>query len=449
MAMTHLWRRGDGHDDVVASKGAPEAVAALCHLSASQKVQVANMAAKMADRGLRVLGVAKAVHRAEMRWPALQHDFSFKWIGLIGLADPLREEVPATVAQCYKAGIRVVMITGDHPRTANAIAIQAGITTAGILTGNEIDAMDRQTLSERITDINVFARIRPDQKLALVELLKSQGEIVAMTGDGINDAPALKAAHIGIAMGQRGTDVAREASALVLLKDDFSSIIEAIKMGRRTFANMRQAMLYTLAVHIPIVGLALLPVLFGLPLILAPLHIAFIELLLNPICSLVFEAEEPEINLMERSPRKLGEPLLPTRKIVESLIYGGIITVAVFGLYAWLLFHAMPAAQASTATFIVLITANAMLILPSRSAQSSWRNLWAVLPGISIWALAASFLALLIITRLSFIAEAFKFGKLSHLEWLTYFGIGVSMLLVLQIAKMMMGRPVINAPVSS
>ena len=215
-------------------------------------------------------------------------------------------------------------------------------------------------------------------------------------------------------------------------------------MGRRTFANMRQAMLYTLAAHIPIVGLALLPVLFGLPLILAPLHIAFMELLLNPVCSLVFEAEEPEINLMEQSPRRLGEPLLPTKKIMESLIYGGIITAAVLSLYAWLLLASMPAAKASTATFIVLITANAMLILPSRSAQTSWRSLWAGLPVISIWALSASLLALIIITKLPVVAEAFRFGKLSNIAWLMYFGMGVSLLFVLQILKMIIGRRALN-----
>ena len=439
MAMTHLWRRDEGHDDVAACKGAPEAVAALCRLSETETQHVAQMAATMAERGLRVLGVASAVHQSGAPWPATQQEFHFRWLGLIGLADPLRAEVPDTVRQCKRAGIKVVMITGDHPKTAAAIAAQAGIAASNILTGSDLDNISREALSARLTDVHVFARIRPEQKLALVELFKSQGEIVAMTGDGINDAPALKAAHIGIAMGQRGTDVAREAASLVLLKDDFSSIMQAIKMGRRTFANMRQAMLYTLAVHVPIAGLALLPVLFGLPLILAPLHIAFIELLINPICSLVFEAEQPANNVMEQPPRRLGEPLLPSLKMAESLLYGTILTVAIFGLYFWLLADGMPAAKAATATFIVLITADAMLILPSRSAQITWRSLWADMPAISIAALIATFVALLMITRLSWISEAFRFGYLRYSEWFMYLGIGISLLLVLQITKMLIG----------
>ncbi len=439
MAMTHLWRRDEGHDDVAACKGAPEAVAALCRLPETEIQHVAQMAARMAERGLRVLGVASAVHQSGTPWPATQQEFHFRWLGLIGLTDPLRAEVPDTVRQCNRAGIRVVMITGDHPKTAAAIAAQAGIAAAGMLTGSDLDNISREALSAQLADVHVFARIRPEQKLALVELFKSRGEIVAMTGDGINDAPALKAAHIGIAMGQRGTDVAREAASLVLLKDDFSSIMQAIKMGRRTFANMRQAMLYTLAVHVPIAGLALLPVLFGLPLILAPLHIAFIELLINPICSLVFEAEQPANNVMEQPPRRLGEPLLPSLKMAESLLYGTILTVAIFGLYAWLLADGMPAAKAAAATFIVLITADAMLILPSRSAQITWRSLWADMPAISIAALIATFVALLMITRLSWISEAFRFGHLSYPEWFMYLGIGISLLLVLQITKMLIG----------
>ena len=232
---------------------------------------------------------------------------------LIALADPLRAEVPAAIAQCRQAGIRIVMITGDHPRTALAIAREAGISSAGVLTGSDLEQLPPPELANAVRDVNVFARVKPQQKLALVEALKQQGDVVAMTGDGVNDAPALKAAHIGVAMGQRGTDVAREAAALVLLRDDFNSIVQAIRLGRRTFANMRQAMIYTLAVHIPVVGLSLLPVIFGLPLLLTPLHIAFLELVIDPACSIVFEAEHHDGALMQQAPRRPDEPLLALR----------------------------------------------------------------------------------------------------------------------------------------
>ena len=331
LAMTHLWQSGFGPHDIVAAKGAPEAIAELCALSEILRDEIATQAAAMADQGLRVLGVAKAVHICGHPWPENQQAFDFQWLGLIALADPLREEVPKAVEQCLRAGIRVVMITGDHPRTAQAIARQAGIQSTGIITGSEIISLSPDELADHAATINIFARIRPAQKLALVEALKAQGHVVAMTGDGVNDAPALKAAHIGIAMGQRGTDVAREASSLVLLKDDFDSIVQAIRMGRRTFANMRQAMIYTLAVHIPIAGLALLPVLFGLPLILAPLHIAFLELVIDPACSIVFEAEEADANLMNRPPRHSDEALLSRQHIFRGLAYGSLTTAFVFG----------------------------------------------------------------------------------------------------------------------
>lgn len=226
---------------------------------------MALQAETMADRGLRVLGVAKARHGVQDGFPEIQHDFDFEFIGLIGLADPLRPEVPAAVAECQTAGIRVVMITGDHPRTARAIAASAGIDDREVITGSELESMDVTTLSGRIGSVSIFARVTPQQKLAIVEALKANGEVVAMTGDGVNDAPALKAAHIGIAMGKRDTDVAREAASLVLLEDDFGAIVAAIRLGRRIFANLRQAMVYTTAVHIPIIGLSVLPVMFGMP----------------------------------------------------------------------------------------------------------------------------------------------------------------------------------------
>ena len=435
LAMTHLWQSELGPHDIVAAKGASEAVAELCSLSAVSRDEIAAQAAAMADQGLRVLGVAKAVHINGHPWPENQKAFDFQWLGLIALADPLRKEVPDAVAQCLRAGIRVVMITGDHPHTAQAIARQAGIQSEGIITGSEIISLSQDELAKHAATVNVFARIRPAQKLALVEALKAQGHVVAMTGDGVNDAPALKAAHIGIAMGQRGTDVAREAASLVLLKDDFDSIVQAIRMGRRTFANMRQAMIYTLAVHIPIAGLALLPVLFGLPLILAPLHIAFLELVIDPACSIVFEAEEADADLMNRPPRQSDEALLSRQHIFRGLAYGSLTTAVVFGIYTWLLSQEITAATAATASFVILVTANAALILPSRSARTEWQRLLLQLTPTSLWVLGITLLALAAITCIPVLAQPFRFAPLSVQAWLSSFFIGLLLLPCFNIIK--------------
>ncbi len=432
-AMTHAWDDGDAYR--VAIKGAPEAVAALCDLSQAAREKISGDAGHLADRGLRVLGVARARHAREQPWPETPQGFDFEWLGLLALADPLRAEVPEAIAQCHRAGIRVVMITGDHPRTALAIANEAGLTTAHVLTGADIDRMDADMLEAAARDVNVFARVKPQQKLMLVDALKRQREVVAMTGDGVNDAPALKAAHIGVAMGQRGTDVAREAAALVLLKDDFHSIVRAIRMGRRTFANMRQAMVYTLAVHIPIVGLSLLPVVFGLPLLLTPLHIAFLELVIDPACSIVFEAEESDETLMRQPPRSQGESLLSLRDALQSLLYGGLTTAASFGVYAAMLQSGEPATASGAAAFVLLVVANTVLILPSRSRDAGWRRLWLRLPAISAWVMAGTLAGLWLVTMVPGITPAFRFVPLSLETWLLSAAGGVLMLLLFQTVK--------------
>ncbi len=430
LAMSHVWRDGDAAFDTVATKGAPEAVADLCHLPDAERAAVSAQAARLADRGLRVLGVAKARHPAQNDWPDLQHDFDLKWLGLVALADPLRPEVPQAIAQCQQAGIRVVMITGDHPRTARAIAAQAGITHASVVTGDELADLAAPAWADKVRQVSVFARIKPHQKLALVEALKAQGEVVAMTGDGVNDAPALKAAHIGIAMGQRGTDVAREAAALVLLHDDFAAIVLAIHRGRQTFANLRQAMVYTLAVHIPIVGLAVVPVLFGLPLMLAPLHIAFLELVIDPACSIVFEAEEGAADLMDQPPRRMDEPLLSRQHVLLSLVQGSVSTVAVVGLYAWLASTPAHAGIASTVAFVVLVTANAALILPSRSSQTRLRSVWRGLTPVSLWVLGGTLAALTAITTVPWLAQWFKFSPLPPAHWFAAVAAGLALVVV-------------------
>ena len=270
---------------------------------------------------VRVLGVARAAH-SDQALPDSQRDFAFGFVGLFGLADPLRPGVVEAVRECRSAGIRVVMITGDYPATACAIARQAGLDAGNVVTGEELVKTSDDELAKSVKGVTVFARIMPEQKLSIVNALKASGEIVAMTGDGVNDAPALKAAHIGIAMGGRGTDVAREASSIVLLDDDFGSIVKAIRLGRRIYDNLRKAMAFIFAVHVPIAGLALLPLLFGLPILFGPMHIAFLEMVIDPVCTLVFEAETEEDDVMRRSPRAPGAPLFSAPLIYWSVLQG-------------------------------------------------------------------------------------------------------------------------------
>ncbi|MBE0546810.1 MAG: HAD-IC family P-type ATPase, partial [Rubrivivax sp.] len=322
-AMSHVWAAPEGGVQVVSAKGAPEAVVELCHLDAAAQALINDAVDALAADGLRVLAVAQGRFEGQ-DWPASEHDFDFEFVGLLGLADPLRGQVPGAIAECRAAGIRVVMITGDYPVTARAIAHQARLAeSAGeVLSGDEMATLDDAALRDRMAAVSVCARIAPEQKLRIVQALKANGEIVAMTGDGVNDAPALRAAHVGIAMGARGTDVAREAASLVLLDDDFTAIVRAVRLGRRIFDNLRKSMSYILAVHVPIAGMALLPVLLGWPALLYPMHIAFLELIIDPACSLAFESEPAESDVMQRPPRDAAAPLFGGATLWLALLQG-------------------------------------------------------------------------------------------------------------------------------
>jgi P-type Ca2+ transporter type 2C len=366
LAVTLAWKTAGG-EMVVASKGAPEAIADLCHLRPAERASFLEHVVELAGRGLRVLGVARGSGTLE-RLPEEHHDLTLELVGLIGFADPLRPAVPAAVAECQAAGIRVVMITGDYPETARSIAHQAGLANfRTTITGPELDRMSDEDLARRIEDVQVFARVVPEQKLRLVNALKANREVVAMTGDGVNDAPALKAAHIGIAMGGRGTDVARESAALVLLDDDFASIVAAVRLGRRIFDNIKKAIAFVLAVHVPIAGLSMLPVFFaGWPLLLLPVHIAFLELIIDPACTLVFEAEEPESDVMQRRPRNPAERLFSLRTIGLSILQG-VSILAVCLVVFFLARRSHPPETVRALTFATLVIASLVLITVNRS----------------------------------------------------------------------------------
>jgi Ca2+-transporting ATPase len=421
-AMSHVWKAMDGGAHVVAAKGAPEAIMDLCHLDASAQARIAVAAEAMAATGLRVLGVAQARFTGE-HWPAIEHDFEFEFIGLLGLADPLRTEVVDAVAQCRTAGIRIVMITGDYPATARAIASQAQLDTGEILTGDAMAAMSDAELQARMKSVSVCARIAPEQKLRIVQALKASGEIVAMTGDGVNDAPALKAAHVGVAMGGRGTDVAREAASLVLLDDNFASIVRAVRLGRRIFDNLRKSMSYILAVHVPIAGMALLPVLLGWPVVLFPLHIAFLELVIDPACSMVFENEPSELDVMQRPPRDVNTPLFGGMTLMLALLQGLGVLLVVLGANAWGATW-LTEREVRAFAFATLVSANLALIFSNRSRSGS---LWASLrvPNRTLWVVTGVTLGFLaLVLYLPGMARLFFFEHLPLPDLLTALALG-------------------------
>ena len=357
-----IWQSADGR--VAACKGAAEAVLGRCTLDDAGRHAWAQRAGVLAERGWRVLGVAAARGADEA---------PFTWLGLIAFEDPLRDSVPEAVRRAHEAGIAVCLLTGDAPQTALAIARQAGIVGDGAkaLLGTDIDAMDDDALAQATRGHAVFARVTPAHKLRLVRALQSGGEIVAMTGDGVNDAPALRAADIGIAMGAHGTDVAREAATLVLLDDDFGHLVEAVSQGRRLFDNLRKAMLYIVAIHVPIAGLALLPLLAGLPPVLLPAHVALTEMVIDPMCTLGYESLPAEREHMRRPPRPPGERLVGRRLLLLGAAQGALLLAAALAVDAWALAQGLGADGARFLGFATLTSGNLALALVDASRQSA------------------------------------------------------------------------------
>lgn len=440
LALSRVWHSRDGADYVIGAKGAPEAIADLCHFDESQLQELSGPIATLANEGYRVLGAARSRFK-QADLPIEQHDFDFEFMGLIALSDPIRPSVPAAIRECYSAGIRVVMITGDYPGTAMNIARQIGLVPADeVITGPELTQMTDEELQRRITRVNIFARVVPEQKLRLVSALKADGEIVAMTGDGVNDAPALKAAHIGIAMGERGTDVAREAAALVLLDDDFSSIEQAVKVGRRVFDNLKKAMAYLLAIHVPIAGMTLIPVLLKWPLVLLPVHIAFLHLIIDPACSVVFEAEPEEADVMRRPPRDPRERLFSRSTLVLSFLQGLGVLVILVAIYGFALRRGQSELEARALAFTTLIIANLCLILTNRSwsrtvvATARSRNpaLW--------WVVGGALVFLGLVLYVPFLRDLFLFSTLHWGDLALCLSAGAVSVLWFEVFKII-GRP--------
>jgi Ca2+-transporting ATPase len=382
LAMTRVFAGAAPARHRLASKGAPEAIADLCHLDPARRDALRAEVERLAGQGLRVLAVAMgrwdapaAADGNRPAWPASQHDFDFELLGLLGLADPPRPEVPAALAQCREAGVRVIMMTGDHPATARAIARQVGLSERPeVITGAEIEALDDAALRGRLAQVDLCARLQPQHKLRLVGVLRAAGEVVAMTGDGVNDAPALKAADVGVAMGERGTDVAREAAALVLLDDSFARIVAALRQGRRIYDNIEQATRFVFAVHVPVIALALVPALLGWPVLLLPVHIVLLELLIDPACSVVFEAEPEAAGLMSRPPRPVGNSPFSRANALRGSLQGAGLAVLLLAGHALLRQGGLDEAQARTAVFVALVLDVLLLTLANRQPPATLRT---------------------------------------------------------------------------
>ena len=411
LAVTHVWKSPDSVSLKVFCKGAPETIASLCNLPQDRRETFFRDVETMGRRGLRVIAAATGEWSDDIgTLPRSARGFAFEWRGLLGLADPLRAGVREAVIEAQAAGIRVIMLTGDHLETARAIAAQAGLANPEcVLMGSELEKLEGEVLRDRVSSVNVFARVKPEHKLRLVEVLKETGQVVAMTGDGVNDAPALTAAHVGVAMGGRGTDVAREAASIVLLDDNFVTVVKAVRLGRTIYENIIRAVRYILAVHVPITGLAMLPLLLGGPLILLPLHVVFLELIIDPASTIVFEREPSSEDVMRRPPRSPQHRLLDLCILLGSLAQGLVVFFAVAIIY--LLGKALDLAtpQLAALSFTALVAGNLGLIVVNRNTAAKRR--WWRSQNPAFWAVVLSAITMLtIVTWLEAPARWFRFA---------------------------------------
>jgi len=418
LAMSNVWVSPDGKDYIIAAKGSPEAVADLCHLDEREMERLSVQIQAIASEGLRVLGVAKASFK-KTTLPREQHDFAFTFLGLVGFADPVRSNVAEAVQECYAAGVRVVMITGDYAVTAQNIGRQIGLKSVeNCITGPQLEKMSDEELKTRIRDVNIFARVVPEQKLGIVNVLKANGEVVAMTGDGVNDAPALKSADIGIAMGERGTDVARESASLVLLDDNFTSIVGGVRMGRRIFDNLKKAITYIFSVHIPIAGMSIIPILLGWPLILLPVHIMFLELIIDPACSVVFESESEEADVMRRKPRSVDKKLFNRSAAVVSFLQGFVLLIAVIVVFVSSLNRGLGEEGARAMAFASIVFGNLALILTNRSWSQTIVGTFRNRNNALVWVFGGALLALGLVLYAPLLRDLFLFSALQPADLL-------------------------------
>jgi P-type Ca2+ transporter type 2C len=411
LAVTHVWNI-DGKI-LVAIKGAPEHVLQRTSLTEDEKKRWLAHSRFLASEGQRVLAVASVL--LESGTPVLSPDgILYQAAGLLAFEDPIRPEVPAAIQECRRAGIRVIMITGDHPETASAIARQIGFSRPeGVVTGMRLSEASDQDWDSLVTENDIFARVSPIQKLKIVRILRNKGFIVGMTGDGVNDGPCLKAADIGIAMGARGTDLARESAELVLLDDNFATIVKAIRLGRSIYQNIEKAASFIVAAHIPIAGAAILPLFTKGPAVLMTVHVIFLELIIDPACSLVFEAQAPQADLMTKPPRKPHAPLLSRRLFALSCAYGAIALAGASCAYAWAWQLDLSPASIRTATFLTLVVSYLGLIMTTLGRSPTPKELWLMQNQIFSWLILSVLAALVLVLFLPMLRDAFGFAEIS------------------------------------
>jgi len=414
--MSHVWQALDHDGYMVAAKGALEGILAHSQIDESARRAAVEANSRLAAQGLRVLALAgKRTDQLGADRDADERDLTV--YGLLGFQDPLRPEVPGAVAECQHAGIRITMITGDHALTAHAVAEAAGILHEDdlIVTADELTALTESERAARIRRSTIFARISPEQKFLIVDALKNDGAVVAMTGDGVNDAPALHRADIGIAMGQRGTDVARATADLVLLDDNFASIVATVREGRHIFQNIQRAFLYLIAFHIPIVVLAISAPLIGVPLVLLPIHLVWLELIVHPVSAIVFQAEPASADIMNRPPRDPAAPLLPRDAVIGSAVSGAMLAVASFAIYWWL-WPTVGEAQARALSLIVLIAGYQTLVFAERLALPALavERIPRTLVFWTVW--AASAVSLVLILYIPAAAQMFRVEQPTRLH---------------------------------
>lgn len=413
LCVVHAWQVDSSNRYKLALKGAPEAVFELCKISKLDEIKLLEQVKKLAHDGLRVLAVAKGESTGQLTDD--RRDFNFELLGLIGLVDPIREGVAEAINLCRQAGVRVIMLTGDYSETALRIAENIGLDCGQTMTGAEFDKLSESERKQVIKKISVFSRVRPSNKLAIVKALKANGEVVAMTGDGVNDAPALKASHVGVAMGAKGTDVAREAASIVLLDDNFTSIVHGIKTGRRIYDNLKKAMSYVIAVHIPIVALSLVPALLKWPLVLIPAHIVFLEFIIDPSCTIIFENEKANRNIMNRPPRKLHDSVFNWKMLLSSTLQGLVISVVVLVSFALMIQAGWSTDRSRGITFLILVVSNIFLML-CISGRQALNNILRLENKAMVAIIAVTFLALILIFTIPFLRELFKFGVISFTD---------------------------------
>ena len=366
--MTHIFENQKG-TRIIAVKGAPEAIIASCKLSAAEIQKINRAIESMSKEGFRVLGVGISPF-SEKDFPKTQQEFLFDFKGIVAFYDPPKDNIKTVFDAFYNAGIQVKIVTGDNATTTSTIAKQIGFRNPeNTLNGDELMTMDEATLKEKVMDTTIFTRMFPEAKLKIIEALKANNQIVAMTGDGVNDGPALKSAHIGIAMGKKGTEIAKQAANLILIDDDLSKMTDAIAMGRKIYINLKKAIQYIISIHIPIVLIVFIPLVLGwiYPNIFSPVHIIFLEIIMGPTCSIIYENEPMESNLMLQKPRPLTNTFFNLKEITISLIQGLAITLGLLFIYQYCVHQNCSESSTRTVVFLTLIASNIFLTLTNRS----------------------------------------------------------------------------------